>query len=164
MEVYLKQGLISDSKVLDIRQVDISQGKILENDVPVFVITFTTQEMLIFRNSKTREVVIGAENKVDQCHYAAVITRAEEELDNELTGGWKIVEVRCFLRPLILERHTNFCIRWPDGRLVHTCNLIRVVLVAYKSMYPSKFLGPVVIAALPSSPLRYIIQQVHHYI
>ncbi|KAI0091738.1 mitochondria import inner membrane translocase TIM44 subunit [Irpex rosettiformis] len=93
MEVYLKQGLISDSKVLDIRQVEVSQGKILENDIPVFVITFTTQEMLLFRNARTREIVVGAENKVDQCHYAAVITRVEEELDNELTGGWKVVEM-----------------------------------------------------------------------
>ncbi|KAH9935892.1 mitochondria import inner membrane translocase TIM44 subunit [Epithele typhae] len=93
MEQYLKQGLISDSKVLDIRQVDISSGKILENNVPVFVITFATQEMLIFRNAKTGEIMVGAENRVEQCHYAAVITRMEEELDNELTGGWKIVEM-----------------------------------------------------------------------
>ncbi|KAI0819671.1 mitochondria import inner membrane translocase TIM44 subunit [Trametes gibbosa] len=93
MEQYLKQGLISDSKVLDIRQVDISTGKILEHDVPVFVITFATQEMLLFRNVKTGEIVVGAEDRVEQCHYAAVITRVEEELDNELTGGWKIVEM-----------------------------------------------------------------------
>ncbi|KAI0788852.1 mitochondria import inner membrane translocase TIM44 subunit [Abortiporus biennis] len=93
MEQYLKQGLISDSKVLDIRQVDVSTGKILENNVPVFVITFATQEMLIFRNAKTREIVVGAENKVEQCHYAAVVSRVEEELDNELTGGWKVIEM-----------------------------------------------------------------------
>ncbi|KAI0629235.1 mitochondria import inner membrane translocase TIM44 subunit [Trametes polyzona] len=93
MEQYLKQGLISDSKVLDIRQVDVSTGKILENDIPVFVITFATQEMLLFRNAKTGEIVVGAEDRVEQCHYAAVITRVEEELDNELTGGWKIIEM-----------------------------------------------------------------------
>ncbi|TFY68227.1 hypothetical protein EVJ58_g1139 [Rhodofomes roseus] len=93
MEQFLKQGLISDSKVLDIRQVDISGAKILENDIPVFVVTFQTQEMLIFRNAKTREIMVGAENKVEQCHYAAVVTRIEEELDNELTGGWKVVEM-----------------------------------------------------------------------
>jgi hypothetical protein len=29
--------------------------------------------------------------------YAAVITRVEEELDDELTGGWKIVEVMLLL-------------------------------------------------------------------
>lgn len=97
MEQYLKQGLVSDSKVLDIRQVDISTGKILENELPVFVITFATQEMLLFRNAKTREVVVGAEDRVEQCRYAAVVTRVEEELDNELTGGWKVIEVRSFI-------------------------------------------------------------------
>ena len=60
----------------------------------MFVITFATQEMLLFRNAKTGEIVVGAEDRVEQCHYAAVITRLEEELDNELTGGWKVIEVR----------------------------------------------------------------------
>jgi hypothetical protein len=48
MEQYLKSGLVSDSKVLDIRQVDISSAKLLEvNDqtLPVFVVTFNTQEV-----------------------------------------------------------------------------------------------------------------------
>ena len=58
------------------------------------MITFATQEMLLFRNAKTGEIVVGAEDRVEQCHYAAVITRVAEELDNELTGGWKVVEVR----------------------------------------------------------------------
>ncbi|KAH7913876.1 hypothetical protein BJ138DRAFT_1001457 [Hygrophoropsis aurantiaca] len=93
MEQYLKQGLISDSKVLDIRQVDVSDGKILEHDVPVFVITFATQEVLLFRSAKTREIVVGAENKVEQCMYAAVVTRVAEEMGNELTGGWKVIEM-----------------------------------------------------------------------
>ena len=62
----------------------------------MFVITFATQEMLLFRNVKTGEIVVGAEDRVEQCHYAAVITRVEEELDNELTGGWKVVEVGPF--------------------------------------------------------------------
>ncbi|THH04534.1 hypothetical protein EW145_g5452 [Phellinidium pouzarii] len=96
MEQYLRQGLISDSKVLDIRQVDISTAKLLENngtEIPVFVITFATQEVLLFRNAKTREVIVGAEDRVEQCTYAAVMTRFEEELADELTGGWKVVEM-----------------------------------------------------------------------
>ena len=96
MEQYLKQGLAPDSKVLDIRQVDVSTGRFLEDNTPVYVITFTTQEVLLFRDRKTREVVVGAENRVEQCNYAAVITRVEEELENELTGGWKVIEVRSF--------------------------------------------------------------------
>lgn len=66
----------------------------MDNNVPVFVITFQTQEMLLFRNAKTRDIVVGAEDKVEQCHYVAVISRVEEDLDNELTGGWKVMEVR----------------------------------------------------------------------
>lgn len=66
----------------------------MENDVPIFLVTFATQEMLLFRNAKTGEIVVGAENKVEQCTYAAAVTRMPEDLDNELTGGWKVVEVR----------------------------------------------------------------------
>lgn len=69
-------------------------GKILEDDIPVFYVTFATQEVLVFRDVKTQEVVVGAEDKVEQCTYAAVLTRLEGELDNEVTGGWKVVEVR----------------------------------------------------------------------
>lgn len=109
MEQYLRQGLVSDSKVLDIRQVDvsptcfsssilandthqISDAKILDNNVPIFLVTFVTQEVLMFRNAKTGEITIGADNKVEQCVYVAAITRMEEELDHELTGGWKVIE------------------------------------------------------------------------
>jgi import inner membrane translocase subunit TIM44 len=77
-------------------QYQVSAGKILENNVPVFVITFATQEILLFRNAKTREVKIGGVDKVERCMYAAVITRVEEELGNELTGGWKVIEVCCW--------------------------------------------------------------------
>ncbi|KAL0065170.1 protein translocase subunit [Marasmius tenuissimus] len=93
MEVYLKQGLISESKVLDIRQVDVHTGKVLDNNIPVFIIQFNTQEVLLFRNAKTSEVAVGAEDRVEQCTYIAAITRVEEELGNELTGGWKVIEM-----------------------------------------------------------------------
>ena len=114
MEVYLSRGLVSASRVLDIRQVDVSPegiwlfsyprelinpfpqvtaGKMLENEVPVFVVTFATQEVLCFKNAKSGEVIVGAEDRVEQCHYAAVITRIEDEIENELTAGWKIVEM-----------------------------------------------------------------------
>lgn len=100
----------------------ISAGKILENDVPVFVVTFATQEMLLFRNVKTREIIVGAENRVEQCHYAAVVTRVEEELDNEVTGGWKIVEV-------CLDSTSEISLliylpRWRADLLVHTSSPI----------------------------------------
>lgn len=76
----------------------MSDGKILENDVPVFLVQFSTQEVLMFRNAKTGEISVGADNKVEQCTYIAAITRVEEELTNELTGGWKVIEVCGFHR------------------------------------------------------------------
>jgi import inner membrane translocase subunit TIM44 len=51
------------------------------------------RQVLLFRNAKTREVIVGREDRVEQCMYAAVITRVEEEIDDEITGGWKVVEV-----------------------------------------------------------------------
>ena len=51
--------------------------------------------MLLFRNAVSREVVVGAENRVEQCTYAAVITRVAEEMPDEITGGWKVIEVMC---------------------------------------------------------------------
>ncbi|TYJ54333.1 hypothetical protein B9479_004998 [Cryptococcus floricola] len=93
MGQYIKQGLVSDSKILDIKHVDVANGKMLENDIPVFVITFATQEQLLFRSARTGQVVVGSEDDVEQCRYAMVVTRLETELENELTGGWKVVEM-----------------------------------------------------------------------
>ena len=39
------------------------------------------------------EVIVGAKDWVEQCHYAAVITRIKIETENKLTAGWKIVEM-----------------------------------------------------------------------
>jgi mitochondrial import inner membrane translocase subunit TIM44 len=124
MEQYLRQGLKPDSKVLDIRQVDVSTGRFLEDNTPVFVITFTTQEVLLFRDRKTREVLVGAENRVEQCNYAAVVTRVEEELENELTGGWKVIEASIFFDSscemgLMMVSES----RWRVDRVAHIYNL-----------------------------------------
>jgi mitochondrial import inner membrane translocase subunit TIM44 len=80
MDQYLKSGLVRDNKVLDIRYVDITPGKLLEVNHATL---FQGQEVLLFRNAKTREVVVGKEDRVEQCIYAGVITRIEEELDDE---------------------------------------------------------------------------------
>ena len=79
--------------------------------------TFSTQEVLLFRNPVSREVVIGAENRVEQCVYAAVITRIVEETSDELTGGWKVVEVRNIssFYTIVLLIPLYFC-RWHVDR------------------------------------------------
>jgi import inner membrane translocase subunit TIM44 len=73
--------------------LQVSTGKILDNNVPVFLVTFATQELLLFRNAKSGEVIVGSESDVEQCRYAMVLTRLEAELENEKTGGWKVIEV-----------------------------------------------------------------------
>lgn len=72
--------------------------------------------MLLFRNAKTGEIVVGAENKVEQCTYVAAITRIPEELDDELTGGWKVIEVGV---SHLNKVSANELLRWPAGALVH---------------------------------------------
>ncbi len=157
----MRQGLISDSKVLDIRQVDVSTGKILENDIPVFVITFATQEMLLFRNAKSGEIVVGAEDRVEQCHYAAVITRVQEELDNELTGGWKVVEVRAilFLIPS-LNWLTFFCRRWRGDQPVHICR----TACLHKSIVWTRESPPLHITLFTAAFTATYLQRVHLWI
>lgn len=73
--------------------MQIQAVKVLENEVNVFVISFRTQEIITFRDPKTGEVAAGDENRIEQCGYVAVMTRLEEELENEETGGWKIIDM-----------------------------------------------------------------------
>lgn len=68
-------------------------AKILENDLHVYVISWRTQEILAYRDLATGEITQGSEEKLEMCGYVAVLTRVEEELDNPITGGWKIIDV-----------------------------------------------------------------------
>lgn len=54
------QGLVSDCKLLDVRNVELVAAKILDTDVPVMVVSFQTQEVLLFRNLKG-EIAVGKE-------------------------------------------------------------------------------------------------------
>lgn len=82
--------------------------------------------MLLFRNAKTREIMVGAEDKVEQCQYVAVISRVEDDLANELTGGWKVMEV--------CNPSANICslltrpLRWLAGQPEHICRALSVVI------------------------------------
>lgn len=89
----MAQGLVSDSRIIELRNVDIASGKLLENDIPVFIVGFMTQEIVTFREQKTGNVVFGKEDEVLQCSYAMILTRVEEELGNEYTMGWRIIDV-----------------------------------------------------------------------
>lgn len=110
----------------------MSDGKILENDVPVFLVQFSTQEVLMFRNAKTGEITVGADDKVEQCTYVAAITRIEEELTNDLTGGWKVIEVNHLARCFLSVASHDFCYpRWHGGAHGHIFKTITLAFIHY---------------------------------
>ncbi|CAO1638436.1 unnamed protein product [Sympodiomycopsis kandeliae] len=93
IDPYVTKGMLANGKLMDMRNVDIMQGKMLENNIPVLVVSFQTSELMYFKDAKTGEIKAGREDQADMCRYAVVLTRVEEGLDNEVTGGWKIVEL-----------------------------------------------------------------------
>ncbi|KAI5476194.1 mitochondrial inner membrane translocase subunit TIM44 [Pseudohyphozyma bogoriensis] len=93
LQPFVSPTLLSESRVLDIRNVDIAKVKILENDLGVLVVAWQTQEILAYRDIKTGEITQGDEDKIMNVGYVAVLTRVEEELENKVTGGWKIIDM-----------------------------------------------------------------------
>ncbi|CAG8455413.1 10097_t:CDS:2 [Paraglomus occultum] len=88
-----KDGLLSDCRVLDIRDVELFTAKILENDIPVLVITFSAQEVIVFRSISTNEIVEGREDQIDQVTYACVLTKEESRIGDPITNGWKVLDM-----------------------------------------------------------------------
>ncbi|KAJ3038326.1 protein translocase subunit [Rhizophlyctis rosea] len=89
------QGLISDCKLLDIRRVDIRKLTLLEDELPVALVTFTTHEILAFRNKKG-ELKLGKEDNVEMATYVMAFTKAQavdpEVEVNPKTGGWLVID------------------------------------------------------------------------
>ncbi|KAI9274504.1 hypothetical protein BDA99DRAFT_497717 [Phascolomyces articulosus] len=93
IQAQMQQGLISDCKIQDLRDVDLVAAKILENDIPVLVMSFRTQEIILFRNAKSGEIAYGKEDHIEQCTYACVLTKEPEDLQNPVTSGWRIIDM-----------------------------------------------------------------------
>lgn len=90
---FIQQGLFSDGRILDIRGVDIVTCKMLQpNDTPVIVVSCRAQEIHLYRKAKTGEVAAGTEDHIQMSTYAMVFTRIPEEMDNQTTEGWKVIE------------------------------------------------------------------------
>lgn len=98
---YTTAGLKSDGRILDIRHVDILSARMLENEVPVFIITCRTQEVHVYRNSKTNELAAGMEDKVQLVTYAIGVTRLAEDVNNPDTRGWRLIELQKSARDYI---------------------------------------------------------------
>ena len=99
---YTTAGLKSDGKVLDIRHVDIASARMLEpGEIPVFIVQCRTQEVHVYRNSKTNELAAGMEDKVQLVTYAIGITRIPEDVNNPDTRGWRLIELQKSARDYI---------------------------------------------------------------
>ncbi|KAI9700220.1 MAG: protein translocase subunit [Bogoriella megaspora] len=95
MKQYTTAGLKSDGKILDIRNVEVLSARMLDpGEIPVFIITCRTQEVHVYRNSKSGELAAGMEDKVQQVTYAIGVTRIPEDVNNQETRGWRLIELQ----------------------------------------------------------------------
>ncbi|KAJ9628010.1 protein translocase subunit [Taxawa tesnikishii (nom. ined.)] len=95
MQQYTQHGLKSDGRILDIRNVEILNARMLEpGDIPVFVLMCRTQEVHVYRNAKTGQLASGMEDKVQQVTYVIGITRIPEDVNNPETRGWRLIEMQ----------------------------------------------------------------------
>lgn len=84
-----KAGLRLDSKILDIENVDLVLGKVMDQG-PVLIITFQTQQIMCVRNPKN-EVIEGDPEKVMRVNYVWVLCRNPEELNPK--SAWRLLEM-----------------------------------------------------------------------
>lgn len=91
-KVFRDQDLFSDSKILDIRGVEIVSAKMLPSNLPVLVVGCRAQEIQLYRKAKTGEVAAGTESNIVMSSYAMVLTRIAENVDDKETEGWKVLE------------------------------------------------------------------------
>ena len=77
------------SKILDIDNVDLVMGKVMDQG-PVLVINFTSQQILCIRDS-TGKVVEGDPDKVFRVSYVWVLCRDPTELDPK--AAWRLLDL-----------------------------------------------------------------------
>ncbi|EGG08314.1 uncharacterized protein MELLADRAFT_47868 [Melampsora larici-populina 98AG31] len=94
MQTYLQRGLRPENQVIDLKGIDIMSAKVLqERELPVFVIAFRTHEINCFTNPGNGKVEVGNPDQIEQVQYVIVMTREAEQCGNEITGGWKVIDM-----------------------------------------------------------------------
>ncbi|XP_033244389.1 mitochondrial import inner membrane translocase subunit TIM44 isoform X1 [Drosophila miranda] len=89
-----KSGLYLDSKILDIEDIDLAMGKVMDQG-PVLIITFQAQQIMCVRDSKGK-VVEGDPEKVMRVAYVWVLCRDREELNPK--AAWRLLEISANVR------------------------------------------------------------------
>ncbi|XP_008406189.1 mitochondrial import inner membrane translocase subunit TIM44 [Poecilia reticulata] len=82
-------GLQFHSKILDIDNIDLAMGKMMEQG-PVLIITFQAQLVMVIRNTKG-EVVEGDPDKVLRMMYVWALCRDQEELNPY--AAWRLLDI-----------------------------------------------------------------------
>jgi import inner membrane translocase subunit TIM44 len=85
-----EQGLVSEGRLLDLRNVELEAAKMMDNNVPILILSFKTQQIEVVKNAKTGEIVDGSPDKVNDVFYVWVMTK--DDKPNPLTKGWKVGE------------------------------------------------------------------------
>ncbi|KAB8339060.1 hypothetical protein FH972_021996 [Carpinus fangiana] len=102
MHQYTTNGMKSDGRILDIRNVDVVSARMLDpGEIPVFILSCRTQEVHVYRNAKSGELAAGMEDRVQQVTYAIGVTRIPEDVNNPETRGWRIIELQKSARDFI---------------------------------------------------------------
>lgn len=81
-------GLKSNTKILDIRDVDLVLAKIMEQG-PVLILTFTAQQIMCTVDSKGK-IVEGGEDNIELVHYVWAMCRDQSILQH--SQAWKVLE------------------------------------------------------------------------
>lgn len=82
-------GARFDSKVLDIKDVDLTMGKMMDQG-PVLVINFVSQQIMCLRDAKGK-VLEGDPEKVLKVNYVWVLCRDMAELDPK--AAWRLLDL-----------------------------------------------------------------------
>lgn len=82
-------GYHLDSKILDIEQIDLVMGKMMDQG-PVLVITFQSQQIMCVRDAKNN-VIEGSPDKVMRVNYVWVLCRDPQELNPK--AAWRLLEL-----------------------------------------------------------------------
>lgn len=82
-------GYYLDSKILDIENVDLVMGKVMDQG-PVLVITFQSQQIMCVRDSK-HNIIEGSPDKVMRVTYVWVLCRDPMEMNPK--AAWRLLEL-----------------------------------------------------------------------
>lgn len=77
------------SRILDVENVELAMGKIMEQG-PVLVITFQAQQIMAIRD-ETNKLIEGDPEKVQRVHYVWVLCRDQNEFDPK--AAWKLIDM-----------------------------------------------------------------------